>query len=272
MKLSTVLSSAIFAAIAKGAALSRRQNVAECFGDQGPNLNDCDSLIALLADTYEPDASGGVEIFDDHHALNCDIGIAWNDPNNRPTISRSDLTPYFDTIKKFCIIPSQSGGYAKSSDGLYTVRMTNDPLYNPPTKQRRQVDGDNSFTLNVLSHRIERPGFREKVGPSLPSGSSYTVTAGEANSVSVGASFELSGGFFEVFEAGVSTSFESTHEVSNSESTQISVECGSGKNGQIYWVPKWDHYQGTFEPSGTDGDVWNPLDDSNGDYMVECQG
>lgn len=129
-----------------------------------------------------------------------------------------------------------------------------------------------SFNLEVLSHAIERPGFRQKVGPSLPSGSSYTVTTGEANTVSVGASFEISGGFFEIFEAGASTSFETSHTVENSQSTQINVDCGPGKNGQIYWVPKWDHYEGTFVPSNMAGDVWNPLDDSAGDYMIECQG
>jgi hypothetical protein len=65
MKLSTILSSAIFAALSNGAALNKRQSVATCYGDQGPNLNDCkpvqyvstvhicshsigDSLIALL--------------------------------------------------------------------------------------------------------------------------------------------------------------------------------------------------------------------------------
>jgi hypothetical protein len=72
------------------------------------------------------------------------------------------------------------------------------------------------LNLEVLSHAIERPGFRQKVGPSLPSGSSYTVTTGEANTVSVGASFEISGGFFEIFEAGASTSFESGHTAENS--------------------------------------------------------
>jgi len=88
----------------------------------------------------------------------------------------------------------------------------------------------------------------------------------------VGASFEISGGFFEVFEAGVSANFDSSHTVENTESTQINVNCGSGKNGQIYWVPKWDHYEGTFMPSSTPGEVWNPLDDSAADYMIECQG
>ncbi|CEI65610.1 hypothetical protein FVEN_g8867 [Fusarium venenatum] len=253
MKLSTVLSSAIVAALAKGAALNKRQSVATCYGDQGPNLNDCDSLIALLGwtgtstDQIEPDPSGGVSFFDDHHALNCEIGIGWNDPNNRLTITTSSLLPYINIIKDKCIIPSEAA------------------------KHRRQAEGD-SFNLEVLSHAIERPGFRQKVGPSLPSGSSYTVTTGEANTVSVGASFEISGGFFEIFEAGASTSFENSHTVENSESTQINVDCGPGKNGQIYWVPKWDHYEGTFVPSNTAGDVWNPLDDSAGDYMIECQG
>ncbi|GKU07922.1 hypothetical protein FLAG1_10425 [Fusarium langsethiae] len=277
MKLSTVLSSAIFAALTKGAALNKRQSVATCYCDQGPNLNDCDSLIALLGwagtstDQIEPDPSGGISFFDDHHALNCEIGIGWNDPNNRLTITTSSLLPYINIIKDKCIIPSQAGGYSDSIDDNWTVRITNDPQYNPPAKQRRQAEGD-SFNLEVLSHAIERPGFRQKVGPSLPSGSSYTVTSGEANTVSVGASFEISGGFFEIFEAGASTSFKNSHTVENSESTQINVDCGPGKNGQIYWVPKWDHYEGTFVPSNTPGDVWNPLDDSAGDYMIECQG
>ncbi|KAJ4014184.1 hypothetical protein NW766_006436 [Fusarium irregulare] len=186
IKLSIFFFYAALAAIARSAALSKRQSVATCFGDKGPNLNDCDSLISLLG---------------------------WTGTSN-----------------------------------------------------------DFTYSLEVLSRAIERPGFRQKVGPSLPSRSSYTVTKGEANTISVGASFEISGGFFEVFEAGVSASFESSHSVENSQSTQINVDCGSGKNGQIYWVPKWDHYEGTFMPSNTFGEVWNPLDDSAADYMIECQG
>ncbi|KAH7198343.1 uncharacterized protein B0J16DRAFT_392050 [Fusarium flagelliforme] len=277
MKPSTSFFYTTFAAITKGAAISKRQSVATCYGDKGPNLNDCDSLVALLGWTgtstgkIEPDPSGGLTFYHDHHALNCEIGIAWNDPNNRLSITISSLLPYINIIKDKCVVRSEAGGESNSVDDNWTVRVTNDPRYNPPTKHRRQAEGD-TYSLEVLSRAIERPGFRQKVGPSLPSGSSYTVTRGEANTISVGASFEISGGFFEVFEAGVSASFESSHTVENTESTQINVDCGSGKNGQIYWVPKWDHYEGTFMPSNTPGEVWNPLDDSAADYMIECQG
>lgn len=183
MKPSTALSSALFAALAKGAALIKRQSVATCYGDQGPNLNDCkllehlyhpnrshwigDSLIALLGwtgtstDQIEPgklfkknscsfktlltctvDPSGGISFFDDHHALNCEIGIGWNDPNNRLAITTSSLLPYINIIKDKCIVPSQAGGYSDSVDDNWTVRITNDPQYNPPSKQRRQAAGD----------------------------------------------------------------------------------------------------------------------------------
>ncbi|RBR26352.1 uncharacterized protein FIESC28_00852 [Fusarium coffeatum] len=230
MEPSIFLFLATFTAIAKSAALSKRQSVATCYGDKGPNLNDCDSLIALLGWTgtptskIEPDPSGGLTFYHDHHALNCEIGIAWNNPNNRLSIITSSLLPYINIIKDKCIVRSEAGGESDSVDDNWTVRVTNDPRYNPLTKHRRQAEGD-TYSLEVLSRAIERPGFRQKVGPSLPSASSYTVTKGEANTISVGASFEISGGFFKVFVAGVSASFESSHTVENSQSTQINVDC-----------------------------------------------
>jgi hypothetical protein len=98
------------------------------------------------------------------------------------------------------------------------------------------------------------------------------MTQGEATSVPIGASFELSGGFFDIFSAQAGASFESTHTVENSQSTAIFVDCASGQNGQIYWTPKFDHNEGQWKPSGALGDVWHPLDGSAGDHEVECLG
>lgn len=92
-----------------------------------------------------PDPSGGLTFFRDHHALNCEIGIAWNDPNNRLSIITSSLLPYINIIKDKCIVRSEAGGQSNSVDDNWTVRVTNDARYNPPTKHRRQAEGDVSF-------------------------------------------------------------------------------------------------------------------------------
>ena len=51
------------------------------------------------------------------------------------------LLPYINIIKDKCIVRSEAGG----ADDNWTVRVTNDPRYNPPTKYRRQAEGDMSF-------------------------------------------------------------------------------------------------------------------------------
>jgi len=52
MKPSTVFYFATFAAIAKSAALNKRQSVATCYGDKGPNLKDCKSNAPVQIDNF----------------------------------------------------------------------------------------------------------------------------------------------------------------------------------------------------------------------------
>jgi hypothetical protein len=113
---------------------------------------------------------------------------------------------------------------------------------------------DDQFLLEVLSRNVEKPGTRHNVGGSLPGGSSYTITNEESYSETVETSFSAEATFFEVFSAGASTSFSSTHEVSNSKGLTINIDC-EGQSGQLYWAPRFDHYTGTFQPSGDFAEV-----------------
>lgn len=119
---------------------------------------------------------------------------------------------------------------------------------------------------------VGKPGARYKTGGQLPSGSSHLITKAETNTVTTGASFNFGGEFAEVFNAGVELKVEYSHSVTNTDGVSIVVQCGDGQSGQIYWVPKFNWYQGVFKPSGTPAEVWNPIDASARDYEVDCLG
>ncbi|KAB5543024.1 hypothetical protein GE09DRAFT_1061555 [Coniochaeta sp. 2T2.1] len=314
MKYTVYLSSLVYTAIAQGAALNltSRQDFptpnTECDGSRVPNLLDCDELVRYLGwDKAGPDAQ--VERprsippkpnRADHH-LNCEIVIWWSGFTSPAKVR--DIMNGIETVKQICIIPEHAGGDTWDANAFETG-VFNDRDFDPQRSAgestvvvrqelnyadvvarqeradvvARQEPAYDSFALGSVSRNIQRDDQLVQVSPSMPAGSTYTVTKGNEWSKTVSANFDVGGTLWGIFQIGASAGFESTHTVYNEESTELLVDCESGQNGAIYWGLLWDRYSGTFQvkdnpTAGTKSvTVFDPQEDSAGRYIVRCEG
>lgn len=148
---------------------------------------------------------------------------------------------------------------------------TSEEAEHGPVVAKRQ-DGDESVEIPFRAIGVRNPDAFEQ-GPRLGNGVGYEWEVTESTSFSVTTSMNL-GAAWNIFTASVGFEMSQEDTFTVREGITFNVPCAN--QGQVTFWPFYDYFETQWSPSGTEGEIWVPVEHGDkkigGEVAVSCVG